>query len=935
MAAIGLYINSTEQGFTVRGVNNNFFPDNATLAYPANSVILITDESDMATFRSASNYDVLFSALIKDININGERVTKDNIIETFNEAANKPMSNPDAFTSVEYDGTKSLIFYNDKGAEVANVDVTPFIKDGMIEDVEISDGNLVIHFNTDSDIKDIYIPLTEIFDPNQYYTKQEIDNQVNDIWDTIDEKEEVIANALTEVKQDIDEKEEVIATSLNALNEDVENLSNNKADASALTAHTTDTDAHFTDGQKSKYDNLEGQYYADDNWDIMPQSAFNDFTNDYSTAMGQFDQRITANANAIATKANASEVYTKTESDAKYATQTVVNEEIAARIEAIRDVNTALQSKADKSDTYTKTQVDTALASKANSADLATVATSGSYNDLSDKPTIPTVPTNISAFTNDAGYLTQHQSLADYYTKTETDNAIATAMEDIDLSDYVDVTTFNKKELATAKALTQLNDTKADKTEIPDVSTLATKTELNAKANSADLATVATSGSYNDLSDKPVIPEGAVVDAALSDTSENPVQNKVVKGALDAKQNVLQYYSENKYDEEEGEEATARIYVLGQGDSSGNGAEVNVQPYSIALSASSEGEDPMSTTLVVTSDDVFINEERVLTEPDLESAKAYYVDFAAMSVQGITDADWDGLVAAINAHRPIYAGLGNRYYTAECLYQDGNNIIRMTASDELNHYFYLFTKRGTNDYTMTYEVRPYVTEVEKHNWSAKQDALVSGTNIKTINNQSIIGSGNIDIQFTQTQADWNETDTTSSAFIKNKPDLSGKVNGLGGITNIQNIVSREYEHRKYIGTINSNTLYVVKPTEWEVVADDGNGTFEFTTGDSQQPTSQFLSEISSASLQTLSESYRGSDGYEGYTVTFADLVTGETYTATPHTDSGASVIIFNATIDGETVTIAMQINTSNYTLSGMTLDSQSQRYLEISFQYNA
>ena len=31
---------------------------------------------------------------------------------------------------------------------------------------------------------------------------------------------------------------------------------------------------------------------------------------------------------------------------------------------------------------------------------------SGNYNDLTNKPTIPTVPTNVSAFTNDAGYLT-------------------------------------------------------------------------------------------------------------------------------------------------------------------------------------------------------------------------------------------------------------------------------------------------------------------------------------------------------------------------------------------------------------------------------------------------------------------------------------------------------------------------------------------------
>ena len=36
---------------------------------------------------------------------------------------------------------------------------------------------------------------------------------------------------------------------------------------------------------------------------------------------------------------------------------------------------------------------------------------SGDYDDLTNKPTIPTVPTNVSAFTNDAGYLTSHQSI--------------------------------------------------------------------------------------------------------------------------------------------------------------------------------------------------------------------------------------------------------------------------------------------------------------------------------------------------------------------------------------------------------------------------------------------------------------------------------------------------------------------------------------------
>lgn len=49
------------------------------------------------------------------------------------------------------------------------------------------------------------------------------------------------------------------------------------------------------------------------------------------------------------------------------------------------------------------------------------------------------------------------------------------------------------------------------------------------------LAAVATSGSYNDLKDTPEIPEGTAVDSAMSSTSTNPVQNKVVNSALSGK----------------------------------------------------------------------------------------------------------------------------------------------------------------------------------------------------------------------------------------------------------------------------------------------------------------------------------------------------------------------------------------------------------------
>lgn len=55
---------------------------------------------------------------------------------------------------------------------------------------------------------------------------------------------------------------------------------------------------------------------------------------------------------------------------------------------------------------------------KADITALAKVAFSGEYNDLSNTPTIPVVPTNVSAFNNDAGYLTEHQPVDDEFSST-------------------------------------------------------------------------------------------------------------------------------------------------------------------------------------------------------------------------------------------------------------------------------------------------------------------------------------------------------------------------------------------------------------------------------------------------------------------------------------------------------------------------------------
>lgn len=80
----------------------------------------------------------------------------------------------------------------------------------------------------------------------------------------------------------------------------------------------------------------------------------------------------------------------------------------------------------------------------------------------------------------------------------------------------------------------------------------------------------------------------------------------------------------------------------------------------------------------------------------------------------------------------------------------------------------------------------------KPDLSTKQDTLVSGVNIKTINNESLLGSGNITISGggggTQVQSDWNETDSSSMAYIQNKPtNVSAFTNDAGYLTQHQSL----------------------------------------------------------------------------------------------------------------------------------------------------
>lgn len=107
--------------------------------------------------------------------------------------------NETKFDNAIYNSVEKEIYFYAAGEVVSTIDTSAFIIDGMVEDVRIEDGNLVIDFNTASGIEDIEIPLTDIFNPDNYYDKDAIDEIVSGITQTIEDNEYAISTALNDL----------------------------------------------------------------------------------------------------------------------------------------------------------------------------------------------------------------------------------------------------------------------------------------------------------------------------------------------------------------------------------------------------------------------------------------------------------------------------------------------------------------------------------------------------------------------------------------------------------------------------------------------------------------------------------------------------------------------------------------------------------------
>lgn len=185
----------------------------------------------------------------------------------------------EAIVDAEYVSSSTTIdFYNASGAVVAQVDATDFIKDGMIEDVRIENGYLIIDFNTASGKQDISIPLTDIFNPANYYDKTAVDGLLENKANSADVYTKTETDGLLDDKADLSaltEDERVWGAALNDLNSRINTVSGdvaNKASQSAVdalngvvTAHTANTNVHVTSAEKETWNGKQNALVAGEN----------------------------------------------------------------------------------------------------------------------------------------------------------------------------------------------------------------------------------------------------------------------------------------------------------------------------------------------------------------------------------------------------------------------------------------------------------------------------------------------------------------------------------------------------------------------------------------------------------------------------------------------------------------------------------------------
>lgn len=324
----------------------------------------------------------------------------------------------------------------------------------------------------------------------------------------------------------------------------------------------------------------------------------------------------------------------------------------------------------------------------------------------------------------------------------------------------------NQGSANSGKVLTVGNDgsvTPQDPTGTTDYTQLLNKPQINGNvltgnktASQLGFATVSTTGSYTDLTDKPTIPAAQQQVDWNASSGITSILNKPTLSAVATSGDYTDLSNKPTINDLT---TSAQQAALNSGATSTNIAQITTNQTDISTI---NGKIPSAaSTSNQLADKAFVNSS-------ISNMAANYVTSDA---QGDNFATKAALLAGPYYYKGQSYTLTNNDYALVESDETKNNATTRYMYDGVQWNFQYIVNNAsfnqaqldainstiTSNLVTSYsnhvaDTDIHVTAAQKTAWTAKQDALVSGTNIKTINSTSLLGSGDISIPVLPSQS---------------------------------------------------------------------------------------------------------------------------------------------------------------------------------------
>ena len=475
--------------------------------------------------------------------------------------------------------------------------------------------------------------------------------------------------------------------------------------------------------------------------------------------------------------ANDVKAYILTDKNTKF--KTINGEQITGNGNISIDTNVDLSDYATKEDLNAKQDVISDLDTIRSGAALGATA-------------LQSVPDTYATeqWVNEQGFLKEHQDISNLATKQE----LATKQDVI-----TDLDSIRSGAALGATALQAVPDTYALKSEIPDISNLATKAELDSKQD-----TLVSGSNIKTINGTSLLGSGNIVIEASADnvptvqtTPQGTTNNYVYSSGKDNKYGVISdIQSSIVYGKD-----NALIYLYGYywGSSSDfddasffiNAATTSKAGLMSASDKSKLDGIDLSTkqdTLVSGTNIKTINGTSLLGSGDITiEGGSGNVDLSDYYTKQQTNALVSPKLSQVTLTQAQYDALQTKEENVLYVISDAENVdpSNLATKAELNTKQDVISDLGTirsgaalgatalQSVPSTYALKSEIPDI-----TTKQDVLVSGTNIKTVNGTSLLGSGNIEV-----------TANVDLSGYYTKAEIDSMIGGASStITEINNLV---------------------------------------------------------------------------------------------------------------------------------------------------